>query len=52
MELISFAVIVFAIYIAFSVLKSIFKIAYKNPFTFLFVLVGLGFLFGDDDCDV
>ncbi|QOY55702.1 hypothetical protein HUE87_05615 [Candidatus Sulfurimonas marisnigri] len=28
------------------------SVALRNPFTFIFAMIGLGFLFGDDDCDI
>jgi len=28
------------------------SVALRNPFAFIFAMIGLGFLFGDDDCDI
>ena len=28
------------------------SVALRNPFAFIFAIIGLGFLFGDDDCDL
>jgi len=46
MELIIFVIIAVLLWFLFAIIK----IAIRNPFIIL-TLIGLDFLFGDDDCD-
>ena len=48
MELLGFIIIGILVW---SVL-TIGSVALRNPFAFIFAMIGLSFLFGDDDCDI
>ena len=48
MDLIIFMIVAVLLWSVFT----IGKVAIRNPLTFILAMIGLGFLFGDDDCDV
>lgn len=48
MELVSIFIIAFLLW-SLLTLGSAFI---RSPFSFIFMIIGLGFLFGDDDCDL
>ena len=48
MEFIVFVIIAILLWSVFT----IGKVAVRNPLSFILAMIGLGFLFGDDDCDV
>jgi len=48
MELLGFIIIAVLVWSVFT----IGSVAFRNPLSFIFAIVGLSFLFGDDDCDV
>ncbi len=48
MELLGFIIIGVLVWSVFT----IGSVALRNPFAFIFGIIGLGFLFGDDDCDI
>lgn len=48
MELLVFIIIAVLVWSVFT----IGSVAIRNPLAFIFTLIGLGFLFGEDDCDL
>ena len=48
MEFIVFVIITILLWSVFT----IGKVAVRNPLSFILAMIGLGFLFGDDDCDI
>lgn len=47
-SLIVFMIVIFGVYVLFHALA----LFIKHPISFILMLIGLGFLFGEDDCEI